>query len=161
MCVVVDPFASSRLSPAFRNLTSHRRPDHFGLGVGPFLFQGHHWYTNARYHHTPSPHHLTAYKLEVGNRGGVRVDGTNSSKYAERDRFLDGMGEILSSLRVNGAGSGGDGLDERLISLYHFGTVNAGNTHTNVSTSLDIRSSTVPTRDPCGRMGEKFFRALA
>jgi hypothetical protein len=88
----------------------------------------------------------------------VTADGTNSSKYAGRGRFLNGIGEIVSSLRVNGVGSGGDGLDNRLISLYPFSTVNAGNTHTNVSTSLDIRSSTVPTRDPHGRKDEKVFR---
>jgi len=69
LCVVVDPFAPShRLSPVFRNLTPHRRPDHFGLAAGPFLFREHDWYTNARYHHAPSPRHLTVYKLEVGNR---------------------------------------------------------------------------------------------
>jgi hypothetical protein len=89
----------------------------------------------------------------------VTADGTNLSKYTGRGRFLDGVGEILSSLRVNGVGSGGDGLDERLISLYPFSAVNAGNTHTNVSTSLDIRSSTVPTRGPHGRKDERFFRA--
>lgn len=88
----------------------------------------------------------------------MTADGTNSSKYASRGRFLDGTGEIVSSLRVNGVGNGGGGLDKRLISLYPFSTVNTGNTHTNVSTSLDIRSSTVPTRDPLGRKGEKVFR---
>lgn len=68
---------------------------------------------------------------------------------------------MVSSLRVNGLGSGGDGdgLDKKLISLYPFGIVNAGNTHANVSTSLDIRSSTVPTRDPLGRKDESVFRA--
>lgn len=67
--VVVDPFAPSRrLSPVFRNLTPHRRPDHSGLGAGPFLFREHHWHTNVRYLHAPSPRHLSAYKLEVSNR---------------------------------------------------------------------------------------------
>jgi hypothetical protein len=62
MCVVVDPFAPShRLSPVFRNLTSHRRPDHFGLEAGPLLFREHH-------NRALSPRHLTPYKLEVGNR---------------------------------------------------------------------------------------------
>ena len=42
LCVVVGPLAPfHRLSPVVRNLTSHRRPDHFGLGVGPFLFREH------------------------------------------------------------------------------------------------------------------------
>ena len=88
----------------------------------------------------------------------MTADGTNSSKCAGRLRFLDGTGEVVSSLRVNGVGSGGGGLDKRLISLYHFSVVKTGNTHTNVSTSLDIRSSTVPTRDPHGRKDEKVFR---
>jgi hypothetical protein len=70
LCVVVDPFAPShRLTPVFRNLTSRRRPGHFGLGAGPFLSREHHWYTNARYHRAPSPRYQTAYKLEVDNRG--------------------------------------------------------------------------------------------
>lgn len=72
LCVLVDRFAPShRLSPVFRNQTSYRRPDHFGLGVGPFLFRERHWYTSARYYHTPSPRHLTVYdwKLVTEVRG--------------------------------------------------------------------------------------------
>lgn len=88
----------------------------------------------------------------------MSADGTNSSKCAGRDRFLDGTGEIVSSLSVNGMGSGGGGLDKRLVSLCPF-ACKCGNTHTNFSTSLDIRSSTVPTRDPEGRKDEKVFRA--
>ena len=41
----------------------------------------------------------------------MTADGTNSSKCAGRGRFLDGIGEMVS-LRLNGVGGSGGGLDE-------------------------------------------------
>ena len=106
---------------------------------------------NARYHRAPSPRYLIDYKQDISNGGEATTNGTNS-KSAGRDLFLDGAGETGSRLRANGTGSGGGDLNGGLT---HALTVNSGNTHVNVSTSLDIRSSTVPTR---GRRDERDFR---
>lgn len=58
----------------------------------------------------------------------MTADGTNSSKCAGRGRFLDGIGEMVS-LRLNGVGGSGGGLDKVNIPLA-YSTVNAGQEYT-------------------------------
>jgi hypothetical protein len=103
-------------------------------------------------------------RLEVGNEINVSVDGTNS-RYTGRGLFLlpDETGETARSLTAvgttgcsPGGGNGSSGVLHRKLTSSP-PTVYMGNTHTNVSTSLDMRSSTVP-RDPYAREDAIDFR---
>ena len=139
----MNPFAAFRLPPVYRNLMSRCRPNQLGLRAGPSL-----QYTNVGCYHLRNPRHPTAYnKLEVGNERNIVVDGTDS-RYTGRGLFLllDGIGETVSYLATGGTGGGGSGdgaLGNTLTSPHRILALNTGDTHTKVSTSLDIRSSTL------------------
>jgi hypothetical protein len=159
----MNPFAPFRLHLVYRNLTSRRRPNHLGPRVGPSPFLEHYWHMNACYYHRRNPPRRTYNKPDVGNERKIMVDGTNS-RYTERGLFLllDGIGETVLSLAAGatsgGSGGGNGSLRNTLTFPHRFPTFEHGKTHTNGSTSLDIRSSTV-SRDRYDREGEIAFRA--